>query len=142
MKRFREENGIEVVYVQIADIDYLCKKDDEFKPAFIEGYKHWVEEASNLFTFIRMDEKEAVDFFKNADFIINFDDYKEFSKRELKKEIKSVTHDILGIADICFNTIEKSKQKATLEVYHDLQYKQASLNEFRSLMEACHFRIF
>ena len=136
MKIFHEEDGKEVVYVQIADIDYLCKKGDEFKPAFVEKYKYYVQEASNLFKFIRIDEKEAVDFFKNADFIINPDDYKKFSKRKLKKrfskrklkkEIKSVTNDVFGIADIWLD----SNGKQALELYHDVQYKLAFLNELK-----------
>lgn len=127
MKFFHKENGTEVVYVQIADIDYLCKKGDEFKPAFVERYKSYVQEASNLFKFIRINEKEAVDFLKNADYIINPDDYKEFSKRKLEKEIKNVTNDVFGIADIWLD----SNGKHALELYHDVQYKLAFLNELK-----------
>ena len=91
MKVFHAENGKEVVYVQMQDIMYLSNETDIPIPATIftkvfAGVT--IVDDSNRFEFVRFDEEHEVKFFKGLKFIIDFDQYKEYSDEQLEEEVK------------------------------------------------------
>lgn len=91
MKLFHKENGKETVYVQMQDILYLVHESNVSVPASIfekvfSAGAVFVTDA-NRFDFIRFEEEHEVDFFKNLEFVIDYDQYKGFSDEQLKEEV-------------------------------------------------------
>ena len=89
MKLFHTENGKEVVYVQMQDIMYLHHETDIPLSATIlmkvfTGVT--IVTDANRFNFVKYEEEQDVKFFRNLEFIIDFDQYKGFSDEQLEEE--------------------------------------------------------
>lgn len=98
MKIFHEENGRNVVYVQVDDILFIVKNLGDMPiPASICCKVFCNDGAtvtcSNQYAFIRFDSDLEVSFFKCLDFIIDYDKYKDLSKEQLKKYYEKVVAD-------------------------------------------------
>ena len=79
MKLFHTEKGKESVYVQMQDIMYLSNETDIPIPATIfekvfTGVT--VVNDNNRFEFIKFDKEHEIKFFKELEFIINYEQYK------------------------------------------------------------------
>ncbi len=103
MKLFHKENGKEAVYVQMQDIVYLVHESDVSIPVSIfEKVFSWgavFVTDGNRFDFVRFEEEHEVEFFKNLDFIIDYDKYKAFSDEELKAEVQKFENKANKIAE-------------------------------------------
>ena len=97
MKLFHEEYGKEVAYVQIQDIMYLTyqtiipKSSSVFSKVFTNFS---IIDNSNRFNFIRLTDEDEIKFFKEADFIINYDDYKFLTDEQIKKHIEELQNKV------------------------------------------------
>lgn len=117
MKIFHTENGKEVVYVQMQDIMYLYNSTLPI-PSFIvtkvlTGLSYVND--SNRFDFVRFDEEDEVSFFKNLEFIIDYDKYKDFTDEQLDKEIKKLAKKANKIIEQWNNmSVKKRKQNYNL----------------------------
>ena len=116
MKVFHTENGKEIVYVQMQDIMYLSNETDIPIPATIftkvfTGVT--IVDDSNRFEFVRFDEEREVKFFKGLKFIIDFDQYKEYSDEQLEEEVKRLATQANEVAEKWNGmTAEERKQNA------------------------------
>lgn len=93
MKVFHTENGKEAVYVQMQDIMYLSNETDMPIPASIftkifTGVT--IVTDTNRFEFVKFDDEHEVKFFKDIEFIIDFDQYKNFLMNNLKRKYKGL----------------------------------------------------
>ena len=91
MKIFhKEENGKEVVFVQERDVFYFIRENRKIPSIILEEYyKDGVKPVdADLSEFIKLDSEEAVRFFKEKDYIIDYDQYKDFTVKQLERKIK------------------------------------------------------
>lgn len=93
MKLFHTENEKEAVYVQMQDIMYLSNETDMPIPATIfekvfTGVT--IVNDANRFEFVKFDEEHEVKFFRELEFIIDFDQYKVFSDDQLEAEAQKL----------------------------------------------------
>ncbi len=90
MKLFETKDGkIVKVYVQMQDIMHV--NDTEIPiPATI--YMKVLQTPrvtdENRFDFVEFDQEKEIEFFKNLDFIIDFDEYNKLSAEELEKKFQ------------------------------------------------------
>lgn len=123
MKILCTQEGKEAVYVQLGDIAFLTSKIDTPIPAsiFLEAYKGpcTIIDNTNRFTFLRFDQLAEVEFFKSLDFIIDYSDYKDFNKKQLKEKLKSVAKEINQI-EVKYNkmSFEEKLKNANLPNEH------------------------
>ena len=95
MKIFHEENGRNVVYVQMQDIMFIVHDlDDIAIPASIMNYffsrGFAIVNNSNRFDFVKFDKEPEVAFFKTLNFIIDYNDYKDLTEEQFQERFKSV----------------------------------------------------
>lgn len=88
MKIFHTENGKEAVYVQMQDIMELNRSDTPILASiYMKVFKGIViVDDTNRFDFVRFDDEEEVKFFKEVDFIIDYNEYKDMTDDQLENE--------------------------------------------------------
>lgn len=122
MKLFHTtKNGKEVVYVQMQDIMYLSNETDMPIPAtiFTKVFTGVViVNDSNRFDFVRFDKEHEVKFFKEIDFIIDFDKYKEFTDEQLEEEAQKLASRSREIAEK-WNSMTAEERKNNISLYSE-----------------------
>lgn len=121
MKLFHTEKGKEVVYVQMQDIMFLSNETDMPIPAtiFTKVFTGVViVNDLNRFNFVRFDEEYEVKFFKEIDFIIDFDKYKEFTDEQLEEEAQKLAAKSREIAEK-WNSMTEEERKNNLSLYSE-----------------------
>lgn len=134
MKLFHAENGKEAVYVQMQDIMYLSNETDMPIPASIftkvfTGVT--IVNDSNRFEFVKFDDEHEVKFFRELEFIIDFDQYKDFTDEQLEEEAQKLGTRANEIAEKWNNmTPEEREKNGTLyEEHRNLGYMINFLSE-------------
>ena len=132
MKIFhKEENGKEVVFVQKKDVSYFITKGREIPLCILEVfYKDGVNPVDDdLREFLKIEREEAVRFFKEKDYIIDYEQYKDFTVRQLERKIKRVGKEIIKIEQkIEKSTDDDIRQIAQkVEAYCDKEYLRYEL---------------
>ena len=127
MKIFHTEKGKEVVYVQMQDIMYISNEIDIPIPASIftkvfTGVT--IINDSNRFKFVRFAEKHEVEFFKNLDFILDYDKYKDLNNENFEKEVQKLVNQANEIAKKWNSMNEKEREKnyPILEKHEKISY--------------------
>ena len=113
MKLFHTENGKEVVYVQMQDIVQLNQSLIPMPASiFIKVFDGTVfVDDSNRFNFFRFDEEHEVKFFKDIEFIIDYDKYKEMTDEVLKEECHKLIDESNKIARKWNSMKENEREK-------------------------------
>ena len=124
MKIFhKEENGKEVVFVQERDVFYFIRENRKIPSIILEEYyKDGVKPVdADLSEFIKLDSEEAVRFFKEKDYIIDYEQYKDFTVRQVERESKRVRKEIIKIEQKIKNSTDDdiSKISQKIETYFD-----------------------
>lgn len=137
MKIFHTENGKEVVYVQIQDIVELNQSDMTI-PASI--YLNAFNEIgfvydSNRFNFVRLDEEQEVKFFRELDFVIDYDKYKDLSDEQLEEEWKKLANKSNEIAKKWnyMSDDEREKNSNIFQEHENLEYMMKFLTEIYAI---------
>ena len=139
MKIFHEENGRNVVYVQVNDILFIVTNLGDMPiPASI-CCKVFCNDAaavtcSNHFAFIRFDTDSEISFFKELDFIIDYDDYKNLSKEQLEKDYEKVVADYNNSAKKWSKMSNEEKVKNT-----ELQFFIKKMKHMAYLIEEIYY---
>lgn len=139
MKIFqKEENGKEVVFVQKKDILYFITEGREIPLCILEVfYKDGVNPVDDdLREFLKIEREEAVRFFKEKDYIIDYEQYKDFTVRQVKREIKRVRKEIIKIEQKIKNSTDDdiSKIAQKIETYYEkeqLKYELFLLKDLK-----------
>lgn len=140
MKIFhKEENGKEVVFVQKKDILYFITEGREIPLCILEVfYKDGVNPVDDdLREFLKIEREEAVRFFKEKDYIIDYEQYKDFTVRQVKREIKRVRKEIIKIEQKIKNSTDDdiSKIAQKIETYFDKEQLKYELFLLKDLKE-------
>ena len=140
MKIFhKEENGKEVVFVQKKDVSYFITEGREIPLCILEVfYKDGVNPVDDdLREFLKIEREEAVRFFKEKDYIIDYEQYKDFTVRQLERKIKRVGKEIIEIEQkIEKSTDDDIRQIAQkVEAYCDKEYLRYELFLLKDLKE-------
>ena len=140
MKIFhKEENGKEVVFVQKKNILYFITEGREMPLGILEVfYKDGVNPVDDdLREFLKIEREEAVRFFKEKDYIIDYEQYKYFTVRQLERKIKRVGKEIIKIEQkIEKSTDDDIRQIAQkVEAYYDKEYLRYELFLLKDLKE-------
>ena len=121
MKVFHTENGKEAVYVQMQDIMYLSNETDMPIPASIftkvfTGVT--IVTDANRFEFVKFDEEHEVKFFRELEFIIDFDQYKGFTDEQLEAEAQKLGTKANEIAEK-WNSMKPEEREKNAELYEE-----------------------
>ena len=133
MKLFHTENGKESVYVQMQDIMHLNNTGMPI-PASIYTKVFTgivIVDDSNRFDFVRFDEEHEVNFFKELEFVINYDQYKYLNDEQLKEEFQKLITRANKIAKKwnAMNPDERSLNSNLLQEHENLEYMLNFLSE-------------
>lgn len=91
MKIFHEENGRQVVYVQLNDIAYLTQYFDAPVPVSIYQKVYGNQDIiiidnTNRWNFVRFDGEHEIEFFEEVTYIPDFEKYNCFTATALEQE--------------------------------------------------------
>lgn len=134
MKLFHKENGEEVVYVQLQDLMYLINDSNIPIPASIitQVFSDIVIVTDeNRFDFVKFVEESEISFFKELDFILDFDEYKDLTDKQLEEKADSFICKSNDIA-LKWNNMskdEKSKNTKLYDEYYHIKYMLGFLSE-------------
>lgn len=134
MKLFHTENEKEAVYVQMQDIMYLSNETNMQIPAsiFMKVFTGiTIVNDSNRFNWVKFDDEVEVKFFKELDFIIDYNQYKDLTDEQLEEEGNKVAEKANEIAEKWNKmTEDERKENSTLlEEHHNLGYTLKFLSE-------------
>lgn len=133
MKIFHKEKGKEVVYVQMQDIMYITNEIDIQIPVSIftkvfTGIT--IVNDYNRFDFVRFDNKHEVKFFRDLDFILDYDKFKNLSDEEFVKEEEKLIDRANEIARKWNGMTKKERKNSTLlEEYENISYMLKFMDE-------------
>lgn len=125
MKLFHNENGRNVVYVQLQDIFFIFHETYITIPESIitKVFSNvTIVDDSNRFDFVRFDEDSEVAFFKKLDFIIDYDDYKDLTDKQLNEKYQKAVEMHNSVATE-FNSMPLNLRNRNM----DLRNKNAQL---------------
>lgn len=142
MKIFhKEENGKEVVFVQERDVFYFIRENRKIPSIILEEYyKDGVKPVdADLSEFIKLDSEEAVRFFKEKDYIIDYDQYKDFTVKQLERKIKKTDKETQKLEKKIKNHAEAGedidKIATEVERSYDMEYFRETLFLLKELKE-------
>ena len=112
MKLFHTENGKEVVYVQMQDIMHLNQSDLPIPASIYTKVFTGVTivNDSNRFDFVRFDEEHEVEFFRDLEFVIDYDKYKDLTDEQLENEGQKLAVKANEIAEKWNSMSEKERK--------------------------------
>ena len=136
---YKEENGKEVVFVQKKDVSYFITEGREIPLCILEVfYKDGVNPVDDdLREFLKIEREEAVRFFKEKDYIIDYEQYKDFTVRQVERESKRVRKEIIKIEQKIKNSTDDdiSKISQKIETYFDNEQLKYELFLLKDLKE-------
>lgn len=133
MKLFHTENGRETVYVQMQDIMQLNQSDISI-PASIYTKVFTgitIVDDSNRFDFIEFNEEHEIKFFKELEFILDYDQYKGLTDEQLEEEGQKIADRANKIAEK-WNSMfpeEREKNSNLVQEYENMEYMLNFLSE-------------
>jgi hypothetical protein len=137
MKIFHTENGKEAVYVQMQDIMELNRSDTPILASiYMKVFKGIViVDDTNRFDFVRFDDEEEVKFFKEVDFIIDYNEYKDMTDDQLENEWGKLVTKSNEIAKKWNEMSENEREKNInlFQEYENLKYMMNFLKEIYAI---------
>lgn len=120
-----------VAYIQKKDIDYL-KQSDLKIPEFI-FYKVFGSniDENNEYEFIKFTKRNEIEYFKNLDWIIDYNQVKNLTDEKIVELVKETANELNRIAEK-FNKMSEHKKEKHLDMITQcelLDYKMNSLRD-------------
>lgn len=126
------EDGKEVVYVQVQDLMYIDSTVPVIPATIWESIcqkllgdegKVFVTDA-NRFDFVRFECEEEVDYFKKMDFIVDFNEYKNYTDKQMFEACNKFIKKANDLEKTWSNMseAEKKQNKQMLQEYDHLEY--------------------
>ena len=126
------------VYVQVKDISFImhmlpninieCPKSILLK--FFN--KIYICNDKNKYDFIEFEDIEEINYFKQLDFIISYEDYKNISYEKMNKYIQDIGNELYTLADK-YHELSEEEQKKKYDRYNSVlekkYYKIESIRE-------------
>lgn len=132
MKIFNIENGKAKMYVQFYDISMLTKCHSLTIPYTIVDRFFgdvFVGTGKNRFKFVEFTKSNEIDFFQNADWILDFKAFKACSKKEIENNIDSIKKEMKKIANKYNLETHEVEAMELMDQYKHLEYKIMQLEE-------------
>lgn len=137
MKLFHTENGKESVYVQMQDMMQLNQMDILIPASiYLKVFKGiTIVDDSNRFDFVRFDEEYEVKFFKELEFVIDYDKYKDFTDEQLEEEYQklAIKADEIAKKWNSMQVNERKKNSNLLQEHENLGYMLNFLSEIYAI---------
>ena len=137
MKLFHTENGKEVVYVQMQDIMHLSLSDLSIpKSIYTKVFTGLtIVDDSNRFDFLRFDKEHEVSFFRDLEFVIDYNKYKDLTDVQLEEEAQKLIVKANELAEKWNNMLEEKRKQSTnlLREHENLEYMLYFLSEIYAL---------
>ncbi len=133
MKLFRNNK----VYVQMNDVMFAMNHSDSI-PAVVVNQIFTgivIVNDDNRMDFVNFDDKVAINYFKDLDFIVDYDDYKDLSIEELDAKAEIILNKIRNIVDK-YNSLSSQKIRENQDLineYEKLDYVINYLGEIRGI---------
>ena len=142
MKIFHKENNRTVVYVQMQDLMFIVHDlDDIAIPASIMNYffsKGFViVNDSNRFDFVKFDKEPEVAFFKNLNFIIDYNDYKDLTDEQFQERFKSVVGEYNSLAKK-WNKMPETEREKNINLLVSIQKLEHTIKFIHELYDLKH----
>ena len=125
MKIFNTENEKEIVYVQNSDILRLKYIDSTIANKIYAQYKNTIGD-NNLMKFIRFENEDELNFFRNIDWIVDYRKVSQLSNHMLEYMIDEVEIEMNKVGNEYMNTIteNKNQKQLTFILFKLLEYKK------------------
>lgn len=128
MKIFNKENDLEKVYVQYSDLLLLFNlniiiPDTIYDKVYSDNFK---VDDSNRFDFVEFNKKEDVEFFKNIDWILDYNSLNRMSPYELNRYYVNSINDISDFVH-CSKYIDNDDFNSQ---YSILNHRAISIKDF------------
>lgn len=120
MKIFNKEENKEVVYVQKEDLMQISLYYSQIPESIANDIKTFFQGFGyNSEKFVRYEDPEALEFFKNAHWIIDYKTYRELSTEELNSRFEAL---LLNRRSLSFIKYHFGEYKLSDEARHNLLY--------------------
>lgn len=137
MKLFHTENGKETVYVQMQDIMQLNQSDmpipESIYTKVFTGIT--IVNDSNRFDFVSFDEAHEVKFFRELEFIIDYDQYKELTDEQLGEKGQKLVMKANEIAEKwnSMSSDEREQNSHLFQEHENIEYMLNFLSEIYAI---------
>lgn len=128
MKIFKNEDGKEVVYVQMQDVGFLNSIDDSipasiYMQVFGNGVTMIGEQ--NRFDYIRFEQENEVDFFRNLESVVDYNEFANLSLEEIEEKANEIGKKIKLIVNTYNSASQEERIYNTklLEDFEKLKYR-------------------
>lgn len=120
MKIFHTENGKESVYVQMEDIMHLHQSDMPIPASIFTKIFHGIVivDNSNRFDFVKFDEEHEIKFFRELDFILDYDYYKNLTDEQLDEEGQKLVDKSDEIAEK-WNSMSPEEREKNINLFQE-----------------------
>lgn len=130
----------DAVYVQMNDLMFLNGTDIPIPDSIflkIFGQGTVVVNNSNRYNFVKFEDESEIEYFKELDWIIDYDSVKELDKDEINQLVNQIVDKEQEIADK-FNNLPENEKVDNFDMvarYEELEYKEYSLRSFVSFKQ-------
>ena len=124
-----------IIYVQRSDILMICLTDNVPESIIYSQFGKGVvkTDSTNINDFIKFEKENEIEFFKQADWIIDYDELKELSDDEIDNFINNIYKEIkeLRIKYASLDDFEKITNRDIIFRSKLLEYKTESLEKLK-----------
>lgn len=137
MKLFHTENGKETVYVQMQDIMQLNQSDmpipESIYTKVFTGIT--IVNDSNRSDFVSFDEAHEVKFFRELEFVIDYDQYKELTDEQLGEKGQKLVMKANEIAEKwnSMSSDEREQNSNLFQEHENIEYMLNFLSEIYAI---------
>jgi len=137
MKLFHTENGKETVYVQMQDIMQLNQSDmpipESIYTKVFTGIT--IVNDSNRFDFVSFDEAHEVKFFRELEFVIDYDQYKELTDEQFGEKGQKLVMKANEIAEKwnSMSSDEREQNSNLFQEHENIEYMLNFLSEIYAI---------
>ena len=132
MKIFKTKDGKETVYVQLKDLIYITNRYFDRMPRVISkkiGRQLTFIGITQQYMFMPFTDKEAVDFFKSQNYIIDFDDFRNMPIAVIEDKYHEIVKETAKVAEEMFAQLD-SKDNIELDNKHgDINFKLSDITQ-------------
>jgi len=136
MKIFNKEDGKEIVYVQKNDIAYHNNIEEKIPASiYLKMYSHTeitIIADDNRMDFVSFDEPNEIEFFKKADYILDWNEYQKLSEEQLKEKYQEMLEQKNEKAEtfIAMSNEDKEQNQHIIQECENLDYMMKYVQEF------------
>lgn len=124
------------IFVQKNDIAYLNSTDLDIPASIIlevYGKGLTIIDDSNRYEFIKYEQPHEIEFLKNLDFIVDYNEFKDLSENEIIEIAKEIIKKRNELART-FNKMDKNKRKKNINILYECEKLDFKINSIRDII--------